>query len=416
MPRECPARRRGARERTTSSTGNGTSGERPEVALLAEGLDPARGGAERAIRAVAEALARRGVAAWAYAPAGREGPPLTAPARVVGVPLPALPRAAAALLLARRAAAALLLARRLAARARADGAARVVACGKLLGADLYWPHGGVHAASRAAALVGRGPLPRLGRALRPAEWAYDAIDRAAFGACRRGAARAAALSQRVRREIARRHGLAPEAVLVLRNGVAERFAPPGREAREAARRALTRRIGAPPDAPVALFCAHAFRLKGLDAALAAAARVPGLHLAVVGGGDPRPFLPAAARLGLAGRLAFLGAAADPLPLYQGATCLLHPSRYDPGSLVLLEALACGLPAVASAEDGSSELVREGEGGFVVDDPSDVAALADRLTRLLDPTTRAALAQGAAAARRTWDEVAAELLAAVERRP
>ncbi len=373
----------------------------PDVALLVESLDPARGGAERAARAVAEALARRGLDTRVYAPAGREGPPLEQATRVA-VPLPRLPRAAWALATARR----------LSAAAREDGAARVVACGKLLGADLYWPHGGVHLAGRAAATRGRGLLPRVGRALRPAEWAYDRIEAAAFAACRRGEARAAALSERVRRDMVARHRLAAEAIAVVRAGVEARFAPPASDARTEAQAALVRRIGAPPGASVALFCAHAFALKGLPALLQALARVPALHLAVLGGDDPRPFLPLAERLGLAGRLAFLGPAADPLPIYRGAHCLVHPSRYDPGSLVVLEALACGLPVVASAADGSSEQVREGEAGFVLADPADAAALADRLARLLDPALRERLAEGAAAARRTWDDAAADLVRAL----
>ncbi|MBL4848980.1 MAG: hypothetical protein JKY65_25940, partial [Planctomycetes bacterium] len=141
----------------------------PEIALLVEGFDPARGGTERAVRALAEAWASEGRAVSVYTPASRLGPELPAPARQVPVALRDLPRP----LWARSAA------RQLARAARADNARHLIACGKLLGGDLYWPHGGSQAATRAASLEGRGRWARLGRRLRVSEWAYNGIERRA---------------------------------------------------------------------------------------------------------------------------------------------------------------------------------------------------------------------------------------------
>lgn len=370
------------------------------LALLAEGLDPARGGAERAVRAVAEALAARGLDVRVYAPADRAGPDLPR-ARVVPVPAPRLrPRRD------------LVLSRALSRAARDAGAGRVVACGKLLGADAWWPHGGVHAASRAAsARAGRAPLLRrvaaLGRALRPTEWALDAIERRLAQDCALGRTRCLALSQKVARDLARWHGLTPTSIAIVPNGVdPARFSPaPTTDDRDA----LRAQVGAPPGALVALFVAHAFRLKGLDLLLAAAGRVEQVHVVVAGGDDPRAGQALAARLGA--RATFLGRVADPVALYRGADVLVHPSRYDPCSLVVLEALACGLPVLASPEDGASELV--GAAGIVVHAAEDVAAWADALRAALDPAARAPMSAAAAAARRTWDDVAGDLLAALE---
>jgi UDP-glucose:(heptosyl)LPS alpha-1,3-glucosyltransferase len=291
-----------------------------------------------------------------------------------------------------------------------------VACGKLLGADAYWPHGGVHAAARAASAQagrGRGLMARLGRRLRASELAYDRIERRAYAACRRGESRAIALSNRVRLDMVRHHGLDAEAVPVVRNGAdPARFAPPDGAGRGEARRALARRSGARGDASIALFVGHAFRLKGLDVAMRAVGRHPGVHLAVVGGGPPRPYLALAAECRLEGRLSFLGKVPDVAPLYRGASFLVHPSRYDPCSLVVTEALACGLPVIASALDGAAEHVRQGVNGYVLPDPEDAEAFADHVGHLDDPTLRTQLAEGAAAFRRTWVDVGHELLAAV----
>lgn len=369
------------------------------LALLAEGLDPARGGAERAVRATALALRARGADVRVYAPADRRGPDLPG-VPIVGVAAPRV-----------RPLRDLSLARGLARAAREAGAGRVVACGKLLDADAWWPHGGVHAAARAAWTgAGRSPLrgavAAAARALRPTERVLDAVEARAADACRAGQARCLALSGRVARDLARAHGVTPHAVVG--NGVdPARFGPPTREGRQEAARALARRVGAPEGAPVALFVAHAFRLKGLDLLLRAAAQVPDLRVAVAGGDDPRGARALADRLGLGARLALLGPVDDVVALYHGATLLAHPSRYDPCSLVVLEALASGLPVLASPEDGASE--RVGAGGRVVEALEDPAAWAAALREALAPSAREAMAAAAGATRRTWDDVADDLL-------
>jgi len=374
----------------------------PELALLVEGFDPARGGAERAVRSLAEAWAREGREVAVYTPASRAGPPLAAPARQVEVSLPDLPRP----LWAR------VLSRRLAEVARAEGAQHLIACGKLTGADLYWPHGGSQAATREASLAGRSTWARLGRRLRASEWAYASIERRAAAACRprrQGAApscRAVALSERGRQDFQRHLGLDPSLVAVVPNGVADHFRPPSGDERGEARRALARRARARGDAALILFCAQAFRLKGLETLLRAAAGVGGAHVVVAGADDPRPFLPLAEGLGLQGRLSFLGRVSDIRQVYWGATLLAHPSRYDPCSLVVLEALASGLPVIGSPADGASE--RIGAAGCVLASPDDVDGLEEALERYSDPTQRRALAEAAADFRRPWTKVGAEL--------
>lgn len=375
----------------------------PEVGLLVEGFDPARGGAERAVRALAEAWAGEGREVAVYTPASRAGPPLPAPARQVEVSLPDLPRA----LWSR------VLARRLAEVARAEGARHLIACGKLLGADLYWPHGGSQAASREASLIGRDRWARLGRRLRASEWSYASIERRAAAACRGAApaSRAVALSDRVRQDFQRHLGLDPSRVAVVANGVAEHFRPPSGEERGEARRALARRARARGDAALILFCAHSFRLKGLETLLRAAAGVAGAHVVVAGADDPRPFLPLAEGLGLHGRLSFLGRVKDLRPVYWGATLLAHPSRYDPCALVVLEALASGLPVIGSPADGASE--RIGAAGCVISSPDDVEGLEEALERSVEPSERRALAGAAAEFSRPWSVVGAELLELLE---
>src|SRR5579884_2313241 len=83
--------------------------------------------------------------------------------------------------------------------------------------------------------------------------------------------------------------------------------------------------------------------------------------------------------------------------YFAADFLVHPTFYDPCSLVVLEALACGLPVITTRYNGASELLHPLQEGFVIDDPHDHARLALCLGEMLDPVRRHACAQ---AARRT----------------
>ena len=78
--------------------------------------------------------------------------------------------------------------------------------------------------------------------------------------------------------------------------------------------------------------------------------------------------------------------------------------------MFVEAAACGVPQVAGASGGAHEAVVDGTTGYVVDRPSDVAAVADRLARLLDDPARR-VAMGTAARARAVDELAYDVLAA-----
>ena len=55
-----------------------------------------------------------------------------------------------------------------------------------------------------------------------------------------------------------------------------------------------------------------------------------------------------------------------------------PTRHDPCSLVVLEALAMGLPVISTRFNGACEIMTDGVHGFVLNDPADVAALADAM--------------------------------------
>jgi glycosyltransferase involved in cell wall biosynthesis len=86
-------------------------------------------------------------------------------------------------------------------------------------------------------------------------------------------------------------------------------------------------------------------------------------------------------LALADIVVLRGHIDDPTPFLRSATIYVHPSRHEMQPLAILEAMAAGLPVVASRAGGIPDLVRDGETGVLVP-PGDAVALADALERLL----------------------------------
>src|SRR5262249_35478224 len=87
--------------------------------------------------------------------------------------------------------------------------------------------------------------------------------------------------------------------------------------------------------------------------------------------------------------------------YFAADFLVHPTFYDPCSLVVLEALACGLPVITSCFNGASELLHPPQDGYVIQDPHGHAELASCIKQLLDPATPNVCAQAAARRGAAW---------------
>lgn len=109
----------------------------------------------------------------------------------------------------------------------------------------------------------------------------------------------------------------------------------------------------------------------------------------------------ASELGVAERVQFAGFLENPYPLLASATAFALPSRYEGFPNALLEAMALGLPCVASrCPTGPEEIVTDGADGLLVP-IEDHVALAEALGRLLsDEALRARL--GVAAAKRARD--------------
>ena len=147
---------------------------------------------------------------------------------------------------------------------------------------------------------------------------------------------------------------------------------------------MRQRLDFASDATVIVFVANESERKGLPQLLRAIARLkdPSLHLLAVGKFDPIPMASLAENLGLGDRVKLPGANARVASFYAAADVFALPTQYEAWGLVIVEALACGLPVLTSRLAGAAVAVQEGTTGELLDDPRDEAEIARKLTRLL----------------------------------
>ena len=222
-------------------------------------------------------------------------------------------------------------------------------------------------------------------------------------------------SRLIQKQVVEIFGFPADRVKVIRNGVDHDSFHPPKNPDERAR--LRANQGIKPDTNVLLLVAEDFRIKGLSSAIKALAGLPaGLlantRLRVAGSDNPRHYRRLAQKLGVEKNLRFLGRQENMRELYATADLLVCPSLYEPFANVCLEACACGLPVLTTADNGAAEMLGPDGGGYVVEN----AAMTDKITRLiaghlsLPPPARQARAEAAveAAADYCWERHVDEL--------
>lgn len=177
------------------------------------------------------------------------------------------------------------------------------------------------------------------------------------------------------------------------------------------RRALRQMLDLPPETPLVVSVARLTPVKGVHVMLRALPHLPeGAQLVVVGDGPQRAELEAAAP---AGRVRFVGEQPhERVLMYMRAADVYVLSSFTEGlSHTLLEALAVGTPAVATAVGGNPEVLTDGREGLLVP-PDHPEALGQAITRVLSDAALAARMGEAGLARSAdfrWEgEVAATL--------
>ena len=193
------------------------------------------------------------------------------------------------------------------------------------------------------------------------------------------------ISQMVKQDVLRHYDIAPEKLQVIYGSVdTEAFHP---RLRDEHRLTLRKQLGIAPSAPVAIYVGSGFERKGVTGFLMSVAKVPDLHVIVVGRDKHMAkYQSFAYSLGLMDRVIFTGGLGDVRPYYAASDVFVMPTLYEPFGLVFAEAMACGLPVVASNQSGAADWITHGVDGFVVD-ALDTAAITQSIeAALADPAT------------------------------
>ncbi len=383
-----------------------------DLALNYQRVDPSRGGAETYVVDLCRALLRRGHRVVLYAASWAEG---------------CLPREVEAVRVEPRGWGRLdriwSFAERSEQAIARGGHEASVGFINTWGHDVLIPQGGVQLGSlRANSARFVSPIGKktylLSKQANPKHWLYRAIERKQFDPARR--ARYIAVSRMVRGHIEEFHGVPGHRIDVVPNSIdvgrLEVANPSGMKEQVRAK------LGLPADDLVGLFVGHNFALKGLDPLIQAMGvrrrREPSsrrMRLLVCGGGKIAPYARMVNRLGLGDDVQLLGFYPDVREVYRAADFFVQPTFYDPCSLVVMEALACGLPVITTAQNGASELIEPGREGFVLRSPRAEDELIAALDAMTDDNRRRSMSEAARGLGReqTFDRHVERLLAVFE---
>lgn len=263
---------------------------------------------------------------------------------------------------------------------RAHGYDVVIGLGRTWNQDILRVGGGPQDIFNRLTLAAHGQgLARLGKSLRrvlsPSAAVIKWMEARQFDTPANPAQRVVCVSRLVRDWLLEAHPrLDPERVSVVYNRPdLSRFQPLAPQRRAELRAAL----GLGPADVVVCTAGTNFALKGVGTLIRALALLPqNFHVAVAGGRHPDAWIALAKRLGVAGRVRFAGKVDDMPGFYGAADVFALPTYYDACSNAVLEALACGLPAISSSRNGSAVFV---DPKLILPDPGDAETLARLIT-------------------------------------
>lgn len=260
----------------------------------------------------------------------------------------------------------------------------------------------------------KGILNGIGMMTSPRSLAWRWLESRQFS--ERGAQVVIAVSEQVKRNVQAHYHLPDQRFSLAYTGVESPGA--GAEIRGQVDPGLRAQLGIGQCDLVVLFVGTEFKRKGLDALLHGLALLPRsqITLLVAGGGGGRldHYKAVTESLGLGREVKFLGLISDVERLYPVVDLFILPTLADPCPLSPLEAMAAGVATIMSSSEfnGSAELIQNGE-ALILAHPNNPGEIAAALTKLMDPQSRAALAEKGRklVCQLTWEKTTADTLSA-----
>lgn len=215
------------------------------------------------------------------------------------------------------------------------------------------------------------------------------------------------LSEQNLEEVAQLYNVPLQRMVIIPNGYAgEEFSAERAAELRARQRA---QLGLGETDVLVLLVANELHRKGFATLLEAVAEVgdPRVKVAVVGRAPIEAYMPQIRQRGLGDRVRWYGPSDEVAVWYAAADLFVMPSQYEAYPLVVIEALACGLPVITTAFAGSLDAVQPGVNGLLLEDPSDALELARLLRQGLNDDVRASWREAAPAsvARLEWRRIA-----------
>lgn len=218
-----------------------------------------------------------------------------------------------------------------------------------------------------------------------------------------------AVSESTREFLVNHERVARDRVTAIHNGIdTDAYQP-----RPDLRRASREKWGLPADAFIVGGIGRLTYQKNFELFLNIAAQIQNAFFVIGGTGEDEAALRAqVARLGFGERVKFLGYVGDMPSLWPALDCLLLTSRYEGLPITILEAMACGVPIVASNLDGMREILRDGENASLLP-PGEVEPFVNAVRDLIDRPAEASRLSGAALATVRADYSASRMARDVE---
>jgi len=256
--------------------------------------------------------------------------------------------------------------------------------------DIYHPHSGMAAAALQTHLAAENAAARalggLANRLNRKRKLYAKVENNLIHGPDRPVV--LCLSDYVKKMVLQYYPDISDQLVKLFNGTDLNVFDPARHA--AAKMTIRRKFEIAPDASVALMIAQHFERKGIAELIAATAKITGespIKVLVVGKDDPARSRQLAQKLGVEKNIIFAGQTTQSADFYAAADFFVLPTRHDSCSLVVLEALAMGVPVISTAFNGACEIMTEAKHGHILPDPADVDALSTAMVNLLNPQVR-----------------------------
>ena len=222
------------------------------------------------------------------------------------------------------------------------------------------------------------------------------------------------LSKSVKADMMRHYGVPENKITVCYSGVnLAEFNP---ENKGKYRGEIRGKFGIGENDKLAIFVGNPFSRKGLDYLFEALAKTKDVKLLVCGKDDLEPYKKLAEKLSIENRVFYNPILTPEInKFFAAADFFAFPTLYETFGLVIVEAMATGIPVITSALAGAAELITDGKEGFLLKNPEDPAEIAAAIGKLINSDMDEMGRNARATAEKlTWEKSAKARLSVLER--